>query len=63
MTIDQPAFRRFAIARILGMPIFALVVLLAVGAGFKPAPVAPGLMPAQAAAGATDASAAAPQGV
>ncbi len=72
MTTEQHVSRRFAMARILGMPMLALVILLAVGAGFKPAPVAPGFMPAQAAAvaaeaaDATDAAAApatAPEGV
>lgn len=63
MTIDHAEGRRFAIARILGMPMLALVILLAVGASFKPAPLAPSFMPAQASAGATDAPATAPRGV
>lgn len=50
MTIDHAESRRFAIARIIGMPILTLVILLAVGASFKPASVAPVLMPVQATA-------------
>ena len=70
MTYHQQASRGFAMTRILGAPMLALVILLAVGAGYKPAPLAPSAMPAQAAqaaqastndAGAVDTPAATPR--
>ena len=51
MTIDHPAHRPFVMARILGLPMLALLVLLAVGAGFKPGPAGQTASPVGATSG------------
>ena len=48
MTSEHPADRPFVVARILGLPMLALLVLLTVGAGFKPSPAGQMAAPSEA---------------